>query len=193
LSFLSDEHLIKSCTGGIQEHCKLLFERYRENIKNLIWYHVGDTETTKDILQETFLKAYRGLKNFRGDSSFKTWLTRIAVNLCKDHFRTSGRRNEKYHVSVDDTEDNNPIELRSCDADTDPQRQFSRKQLKNAVAAAVQKLTPEHREAILLWNEGYSQKEIAKITNTSVNTVGTRIYYAKMRLRELLKAFKDED
>jgi len=186
LSSLSDEKLIKSCIAGNREHYRLLYERYKDYVAGLVWRLVRDGEVTRDLTQETFLKAFKGLKKFRGKSSFKTWLSRIAVNQYKDYLRGLKRRHGKAHVSLNASENEGGIELPAKDSTSDPQRQVLQKELKTVVEAAMDKLSIEHKTVILLWQEGFSYDDIAAITKTSQETVGSRIYYAKMHLRDLL-------
>jgi len=189
LSSLSDEKLIESCIAGNREHYRLLYERYKDYVAGLIWRLIGDGEVARDLTQETFLKAFKGLKKFRGKSSFKTWLSRIAVNQCKDHLREVGRKHGKKHVSLNASEDEGGTELPARDPASDPRRQVLQKELKAEVEVALDKLSTEHKTVILLWQEGFSYEEMAAITRTTQETVGSRIYYAKMHLRDLLKPY----
>ena len=183
----SDEQLIKSCKAGNQRHCRLLYERYKDYVAYIAWTMVGDAELARDLTQETFLRAFRNLKKFRGDSSFKTWLTRIIVNLCKDRRKSAEVKHEKSHIHLGDTEDGGVGELPAVDPESDPERQLLRKERKIAVEEAIDKLSPDHKEVILLWQRGVAYAEIAKITDTLEDTVGSRICYAKKALRKLLK------
>jgi len=186
LSSLSDEQLIKSCIAGNREHYRLVYERYKDYVAGLVWRLVRDGEVARDLTQETFLKAFKALNKFRAESSFKTWLSRIAVNQCKDYLRGLKRRRGKAHVSLNASENEGVIELPAKDLASDPQRQVLQKELKTVVEAAMDKLSTEHKTVILLWQEGFSYDDIAAITKTSQETVGSRVYYAKMHLRNLL-------
>ena len=190
MSALSDEHLVKLCKTGNREHSRLLYERYKGYVASLVWRLIGDAEVARDLTQETFLRVFRGLKKFRGESSFKTWISRIAVNLCYDHLRTLERRHEKSHIPLDDPENGGMKEIPAQTPVADPQRQLLQKELKAAVEAAIDKLSTEHKTTILLWQEEFSYAEIAEITETSIETVGSRIYYAKMKLRGPLKPYR---
>ena len=186
MSSLSDEQLIKSCIAGNREHCRLLYDRHKDYVAGLVWHLVRDGEVARDLTQETFLKAFKALNKFRAESSFKTWLSRIAVNQFKDYLRGVERRHEKSHVSMDGLEKEEGKELPVKDLSTDPEHQLLQKEFNAVVDAALDKLSTEHKTVILLWQEGFSYDDIAAITKTSQETVGSRIYYAKMHLRNLL-------
>ena len=186
---LSDEKLINSCLSGNQPHCRLLYKRYEKFIVNIIWKWVKDSEVTRDLTQETFLRAFKGLKGFRWESTFKNWLARIAVNLCIDHLKKSKRRHEKNHHSIDNPETGEVYDITENNTEDGPLEQMLQKELKVVIDSAIQKLGVEHEKTLLLSMEGFTYDEIAEITGVSTNTVGSRIHYAKMKLRKLLKPY----
>ena len=162
MNLLSDEQLIKSCLSGFQTHCRLLYERYKYLVAHLIRGYFRDTELIRDLTQDVFLKAFDKLKYFRAESSFKTWLSRIAVNHCKDHLRALGRRAGKTEVSIDDPEYEGKIELPENITPADTQDQLLKNELISKVRAAVDQLDPEHKTVILLWIEGFAYSERTK-------------------------------
>ena len=185
----TDEELIESCKAGNKAHARLLFERYKGYVWGLIWNIIRDAEITRDLTQDTFFRVFKGLPEFKGESSFKTWLSRIAANVCKDHIGSTKRRHWEERVSLDDPE-SPPIEKAApAQLAKNPLRELLHEERKNKVYEAIDRLPVDHQITILLWIEGRSYKEIAKITNTSRQTVGTRIHYAKMNLREHLKPY----
>lgn len=185
----SDEKLIESCIAGNKAHARLLFERYKGYVWGLIWNIIRDAEITRDLTQDTFFRVFKGLPKFKGESSFKTWLSRIAVNVCKDHIGSTKRKHWEARISLDDPE-SPPIEkAASGQLAKNPLREFLHEERKNKVHEAIDRLPVDHRITILLQIEGRSYKEIAKITNTSTKTVGSRVHYAKMKLREHLKPY----
>jgi RNA polymerase sigma-70 factor (ECF subfamily) len=186
LSALSDEQLVESCKAGNKKHGELLYERYARYVANLIWKRFGDAEMAKELTQETFTKAFNGLKRFREESSFKTWLTRIAINCCNDYFR---RADGEKHVSINDLENRLVKEVSDKSWASDPERQLSHKQVVSIVRDAIPKLSENHQTAILLRLEGLSYKEIAEIIGIPQGTAGRFIYEAKMVLKELLKPY----
>ena len=185
----SDEKLIESCKAGNKAHARLLFERYKGYVWGLIWNIIRDAEITRDLTQDTFFRVFKGLPKFKGESSFKTWLSRIAVNVCKDHIGSTKRRHWEALVSLDDPE-SPPIEKAAPgQLAKNPLRELLYEERKNKVYKAIDRLPVDHQITILLWIEGRSYKEISKITNTSTKTVGSRVHYAKMKLREHLKSY----
>lgn len=185
----SDEKLIESCKAGNKAHAPLLFERHKDYVWRLIWNIVRDAEITRDLTQDTFFRVFKGLPKFKGESSFKTWLSRIAVNVCKDHIGSTKRRHWEALVSLDDQESPLIEKAASGQLAKNPLRELLHEERKNKVYEAIDKLPVDHQITILLWIEGRSYKEISKITNTSRQTVGTRIHYAKMNLRDRLKPY----
>jgi RNA polymerase sigma-70 factor (ECF subfamily) len=185
----SDEKLIESCKAGNKAHTRLLFERYNGYVWRLIWNIIRDAEITSDLTQDTFIRAFKGLPKFKGESSFKTWLSRIAVNVCRDHVGSMKRRHWEARISMDDPE-SPPIEKTAPgQLAKNPLRELLHEERKNKVYEAIDRLPVDHQITILLWIERQSYKEISKITNTSRKTVGTRIHYAKMKLRDRLKLY----
>ncbi len=186
---LSDEQLVAACKTGSQHHWRLLFERYKNYVAHLALKMVGDTETARDLTQETFLRAVKGLKRFKGDAAFKTWLTRIVVNLCKDHLKGAYARHDRFHSPLESPEERGAGENPAGDTGDEPETRLLQKELKTIVEAAIDKLSADHKTVILLWQEGFSYTEIAEITHVPENTVGTRIYYAKLEMRNQLKPY----
>lgn len=185
----SDEKLIESCKAGNKAHARLLFERYKGYVWRLIWNIIRDAEITSDLTQDTFIRAFKGLPKFKGESSFKTWLSRIAVNVCRDHVGSMKRRHWEARISTDDPE-SPPIEKAAPgQLAKNPLHELLHEERKNKVYEAIDRLPVDHQITILLWIERQSYKEISKITNTSRKTVGTRIHYAKMKLRDRLKLY----
>lgn len=187
LSSFSDEQLVSLCKAGKKHYWRLLYDRHNSYVANIAWKMLGDREIVVDVIQEAFLRAIRGIKNFKGDSSFKTWLTRITVNLCKDHYKYVKSRHGKSHISINDNKNEGIKEIPDTTAEADPECQLLRKELRSKVKDAVEKLSPEHKTVILLSLQEIPYSEIAKITGTSEKTVGSRIYYAKMELKKFLK------
>jgi len=189
LDSFSDEQLVKSCKAGNQQHCGLLYERHKDYVAYIAWKTVGDAELARDLTQDTFLRAFKGLKRFKGDSSFKTWLTRIVVNLCKDRRKSAEVKHGKSHIHLGGPEDGGVGEIPADDPESNPERQLLQKERKTAVGDAIDKLSPDHKEVMLFYQQDFTYAEISKITGISVKTVGSRIHYAKLALRKLLKHY----
>ena len=177
---------MKSCNAGNKEHCKLLYDRYKKYVAGIVWNMTKDQVAVEDLTQETFLRVFKGLKKFKGDSSFKTWLSSITVNLCKDFLGGSEQKHSNRRMSIDDPENEGIMELPNKNPLHDPQGRVLQKEFETAVRKAIDRLPSKQKTAILLWQEGFSYTEIAKITRTPENTVGTQIYHAKVKLKKLL-------
>ena len=185
MNILSDEHLIKSCVDGNHVHCRQIYERYKSYAANLAYHMVRDQEAARDITQEAFLRVFKGLKKFKKDSSFKTWLYRIVTNQSIDYLRKRKSRRDQHIVSLDEDR-----EATISDTQPSPRGQYLRKELHKEVRAAIDQLSPDHKAAILLCDmEGLSYSEIAEITGVPAATVGTRVHYARKKLRGLLKPY----
>jgi len=189
LVLLSDEHLACSCGKGNKGHCRLLFERYRGYVWNLIRKMVDEPSVTEDLTQEVFLRVFRGLGGYRGEASFKTWLTRIAVNLCREYMGSMRERKWASRVQLDGEDDMDflasDLESNQCD----PAREITRVEVRQVVQKALSCLSPDHRITIALLLEDRSYAEIAEITGIPVRTVGSRIHYAKQKLRKILEHY----
>lgn len=186
----SDNELVKSCLSGNQAHARLLYERHKNYVARVIQNMENDPEAVQDLLQQTFVKAFNGLKTFKGTSSFKTWITTIAVNTVKNH-RARQKRHRRYlKVSLDNIreEDDGPgFEIK--DESENPRDHLLDKELKTVINAAMDMLSEAHREVVILWGEGFSYEEIGEMTRTSPKTVGSRLYYARAQLRKILTPY----
>ena len=186
MPFFTDEHLVKLCAAGNHRHCRLIYERYKKFVYSLAWKYFRDVETAKDFTQEAFLKVFKNLSKFRHDSSFKTWLARITVNVCISHLRAMKSRKADDHFSIDDPDDNsNKADIKK-DTHDNPMHHLLQKEKTKKVKLAIDTLKPEEQTTVLLWSEGFAYNEIAKITNTNQKTVGTRIYHIKIKLKKKL-------
>jgi RNA polymerase sigma-70 factor, ECF subfamily len=154
-----------------------LVRKYQDRIYNLCRYMLRDHQDAQDAAQDAFLKAYRGLKNFRPEASLYTWLYRIAVNTCLDYRRKA--------IRTPPTTECIPEERVS--EDRSPDRTCESKEAAETVQSALQKLPKKLRAAIVLREiEGLSYEEIARVLNTSVGTVKSRISRAREELRRIL-------
>ena len=193
MSSLSDEDLVKSCAVGNHQHCRLIYERYKKFVYSLAWKYFRDVETSRDITQETFLKAFKNLEGFRHDSSFKTWLARIAINLCISHLRAIKSRRMDAHFSIDDPDDNRNEKNIVENIVPDQHDLLLQKEKNSQVLLAINGLKAKEKTTIVLWSEGFTYGEIAKITKTNPKTVGTRIYHIKMKLIKKLTPYMKKD
>jgi len=168
--------LIEQCRNGNSEAYSVLVERYQEMIYNVAYRMLGDRDTAYDISQESFISAYDGLKRFRSDSKFSTWLYSITVNKCRDYLRC-----RKPDVPLDEVTEILPSKM------PDPEDSLHQKQLGQTLQAAIGALPEDYREVIVLKHvEGLDYKEMESILGVSANTLKVRTYRAREMLRKVL-------
>ena len=192
---LSDEQLIESCLEGNKIHARLLYERYALNIERFIAWKTGDSDTTKDLVQMTFMRAFNNLNKYRKRSSFKTWLFTIAKNACYDHLRKLKKEREIFvnpSVKSKDRESDNGelLEIPVPDTAPGPEDLFYRKKYNLIIREALNRLSEKQETVILLQQRGFSHAEISEITGDPGKTVATQIFYAREKLRKILKHCK---
>ncbi|WP_396588990.1 RNA polymerase sigma factor RpoE [Bermanella sp. R86510] len=174
----SDEQLVARVKKGDKRAFDLLVLKYQHKIMSLISRYINDATEVQDVAQEAFIKAYRALKNFRGDSQFYTWLYRIAVNTAKNYLVSQGRRPPQQDIDVDDAEQFNPSA--SLKDVASPDRLLARDELKSVVFEAMEALPDELRTAINLRElEGMSYEEISEVMDCPIGTVRSRIFRAR--------------
>lgn len=193
LSDLPDSELVTRVLAGDRNAYRPLVERYQNRVHAMVYGMVRDPEEARDIVQNAFIKAYQNLGSFRIESSFYTWLYRIAMNLAIDHCRMAKRRRtssfEESIASRDD--DGNLLEMHHTDS---PQKALQRKETHQRIFKAMEDLTEEQREVILLREvEGLSYKEIADAMDIPEGTVMSRLFYARKRLQAALVALTEKD
>jgi RNA polymerase sigma-70 factor (ECF subfamily) len=186
-----DQELVLRAQNGDQRAFELLVVKYERRIARLLSRMIRDQSEIEDVSQEAFIKAYRALPSFRGESAFYTWLYRIAINTAKNHLSTLGRR-PVLSAEYED-EDGDSVDAASLVPDFHtPETELSNKQIVSTVNEAVDALPEELREAITLREmDGLSYDEIAVAMDCPIGTVRSRIFRAREaianRLRPLLK------
>ena len=144
----TDLELVRRVQGGDKRAFDALFARHQHKIAGLISRYVRDREDVADLVQEVFIKAYRALPRFRGDSAFYTWVFRIAVNTSKNHVASRGRRPLEANIDIEDAEHLDGGELlREAD---DPESEMSRDQLAQTIDMALRDLPEDLRSAVTL-------------------------------------------
>jgi len=185
---LSDMDLVVLVQQGDTTAFRGLVERFQNRIYAHIYGMIRNREEARDLTQETFVKAFRNLGGFRGESSFTTWLYRIASNVTIDHIRKHSRvRVGGYDDEVAIKEEGDgrwePDHLRRS-----PGRDLERQRMYQRVMDAMQALPPDQRQVVLLREiEGFSYKEIAEAMGIPEGTVMSRLFYARKRLQAILK------
>jgi RNA polymerase sigma-70 factor, ECF subfamily len=180
---LTDEELVARSVGGDTDSFNQLIKRWEKPIYALAYRTIGREEDARDVVQETFLRAFRGLGGFKGQAKFSSWLYRIALNLCRDWMR---RERRAPVVAAPDGVD--LIELAGeGDAAVRADDLVVRKDLSRAVAAAMRTLPEEQRAAIVLKEyHGLTFQEIADLLGCPLSTVKTRLYQGMTVLRREL-------
>ena len=174
----SDQKLVERVQKGDNGAFDLLVLKYQHKIVNLVMRYVRDPELAQDITQEAFIKAYRALPRFRGDSAFYTWMYRIAVNTAKNHLAAQRRRPMDIELDLQDPEQ---YELHARLKETDtPEGITLSNELLEIVERAIAALPEDLRTAIVLRElEGMSYEEIAQAMECPVGTVRSRIFRAR--------------
>jgi RNA polymerase sigma-70 factor (ECF subfamily) len=173
-----DSKLVKRVQKGDKGAFDLLVMKYQHKIVNLVMRYVRDPELALDITQEAFIKAYRAIPRFRGDSAFYTWMYRIAVNTAKNHLAAQRRRPMDVELDLQDPEQYD-LHARLRETDT-PEGVTLGKELKETVERAIAALPEDLRTAIVLRElEGMSYEEIAQTMECPVGTVRSRIFRAR--------------
>lgn len=189
----ADALLVERAKRGEVSAFEMLVVKYQRRIERLVGRMVRDTDLVQDIAQETFIRAYRALPQFRGESAFYTWLYRIAVNTAKKALVEKKRDPllfEGAMVSTEEGEEPSRVENELSDGET-PETVLAGRQVAATVNAAIDALSEDLRQAIVLREiEGLSYEEIADVMNCPIGTVRSRIYRAReaiaTKLRPLL-------
>lgn len=186
----SDKQLVARVQKGDKRAFDLLVMKYQYKVHAIIGRYIKDFDEVNDVSQEAFIKAYRALPKFRGDSAFYTWLYRIAVNTAKNYLVARNRRPPASDVSVDDAEFYSGSE--SLKDIATPESLFFRDQLEQVVDEAIRDLPEDLRTAVTLREfEGLSYEEIAEVMGCPVGTVRSRIFRAREAIDQCVKGLSD--
>lgn len=185
-----DKALVLKVQQGDKAAFDLLVIKYQHRIIQLVNRYVKDPSEAQDIAQEAFIKAYRALANFRGDSAFYTWLYRIAINTAKNYLVSRNRRYSDYQVDVQEAEQvENVPQLKAMET---PEYLLMNDEIISVIKTAIEKLPEEMKTAIMLREfEGMSYEEIAQTMECPVGTVRSRIFRAREAIDEKLSPLLD--
>ena len=186
LENIDEKKLVERFQNGDVEAFNTLVLKYQDRIAKLVYKNIKDIETTKDLCQEVFLKAYKALPKFKGDSAFYSWLYRIAMNCCIDYLRQQKRRQTVPFDELTPGADDFLLISRQ----PSPSHQVEMAELGEIIQEAVKQLPPKQQRVFKLrYDQMLQMKEIAMVTNRSEGTVKTHLYHAHRRLRELLRPY----
>jgi RNA polymerase sigma-70 factor (ECF subfamily) len=187
----SDLVLVKRVQRGDKTAFDLLVRKYQHKVVKLVLRYVRNPAEAEDIAQEAFIKAYRALPQFRGDSAFYTWMYRIAINTAKNSLASRDRSPIRYDLDLTDPEESHSVQTRLQDPDT-PEGMALTEEIRQIVNSAIDALPEELKTAIVLRElDGLSYEEISAAMECPVGTVRSRIFRAReaidKRLREVFE------
>jgi RNA polymerase sigma-70 factor (ECF subfamily) len=186
----TDQELVRRVQAGDQTAFNLLVLKYQHRVLKLVGRFVNDAAEAEDVAQEAFLKAYRALASFRGDSAFYTWLYRIAINTAKNALVSQRRRPVDFDLDLQDPEQYDR-QAKLKEADT-PEGVLLTDEIRAVVEEAMEQLPEDLRTAIVLRElEGLSYEEIAEAMDCPVGTVRSRIFRAREAIDKKLKPLLD--
>jgi len=186
---VEDLILVQNAQQGDVAAYDELVRRYQERIYSTIYHMTSNHEDAVDLAQETFIKGFQALRSFKGDSSFYTWVYRIAVNKTINFVK---QRKNKTHLSLNDLDFNaeHDPDLVALVSDKTPRRDAGLAELQGKLNAAMQKLSPPHRLVVTLHDiQGLPHEEIARIMDCNVGTVRSRLFYARQQLQAYLSDY----
>ncbi|MFC4312153.1 RNA polymerase sigma factor RpoE [Steroidobacter flavus] len=186
----TDQELVRRVQAGDQTAFNLLVLKYQHRVLKLVGRFVNDAAEAEDVAQEAFLKAYRALASFRGDSAFYTWLYRIAINTAKNALVSQRRRPVDFDLDLQDPEQyDRHAKLKEVDT---PEGVLLTDEIRAVVEEAMEQLPEDLRTAIVLRElEGLSYEEIAEAMDCPVGTVRSRIFRAREAIDKKLKPLLD--
>ena len=186
MSDQSDKQLVERVQRGDKRAFDVLTLKYQHKIVGLVSRYLNDADEVIDVTQEAFIKAYRALPRFRGDSAFYTWLYRIAINTAKNHLVSRSRRPPDTDIDVDGEFQGDSVVLRDVGG---PENAMARDQLEEVIFSAIEELPEELKVAVTLREfEGLSYEEIAEVMECPVGTVRSRIFRAREAIEKRIAA-----
>ncbi len=188
----SDGELVTEVLNGNDDLFYFLIRRYEKPIFNYIYRLVKHREEAEDLAQETFTKAFFALHQYDHTYEFSTWIFRIALNVCRDHFRRKKFLFFSLNTPVGEEEETEWGDLIEQNSFLDPDGELSNQELREELEKAIDHLPLKFKEVIILRHlEGLSYNDISRITNLPVGTVKTYLHRARKKLREELKDYLD--
>jgi RNA polymerase sigma-70 factor (ECF subfamily) len=189
---ISDVTLVRRAQRGNMVAFEELVGRHRDKIYARAFSMMRNEEEAVDLSQEAWVKGWQRLKQFQGDSSFVTWMTRIVINLCLDQLRKQKRQRTESIEHLE--EDLGGVERQMPTVTINPTEGLERRELRARIDKALNLLSYEHRTVLILHEfEDLEYKEIAKRMECSIGTVMSRLFYARRKMANLLANYKREE
>lgn len=192
----TDLNLVKRAQNGDRDAFRVLMDRYQRRVFSHCYGMVRNQDDAMDMVQETFVKVYKSLERFQHNSSFYTWVYRIATNVCIDFLRKAGRaKTVDYDDAIGRSEDtDDPGNLLPSRLGLNPARVHARRELLEKIEDAIAQLSDKHRQVILLREvQGLSYQEIADVAEVSIGTVMSRLHHARKNLQDALREYVGPD
>jgi RNA polymerase sigma-70 factor (ECF subfamily) len=191
-SSASDEQLVGAAKQGDMAAFEELVARHRDKIYARAFSMMRNEDEALDLSQEAWVKGWQRLKQFQGESSFGTWMTRIVINLCLDQLRRRKRQRTESIEVMD--EESGGVERQMPVVTVNPTERLERGELRVRIDKALSQLSHEHRTVLVLHEfEEMEYKEIARTMNCSIGTVMSRLFYARRKMAALLSGLRSED
>ena len=189
---IGDEVLVRRSQKGSMEAFEELVARHRDKIFARAFSMMRNEDEAVDLSQEAWVKGWQRLKQFQGESSFVTWMTRIVINLCLDQLRKQKRQRAESIEQLE--EDLGGVERQMPAVAINPTEGLERSELRRRIDEALGKLSYEHRTVLILHEfEDLEYKEIAKRMECSIGTVMSRLFYARRKMASLMASYKREE
>lgn len=191
-SSTSDQKLVRAAQRGDMAAFEVLLMRHRDKIYARAFSMMRNEEDAIDLSQEAWVKGWQRLKQFQGESSFVTWMTRIVINLCLDQLRKHKRHRTDSIESME--EESGGVERQMPIITVNPTEGLERKELRQRIDKVLGQLSYEHRTVLILHEfEELEYKEIAKRMECSIGTVMSRLFYARRKMAHLMASYKREE
>jgi RNA polymerase sigma-70 factor (ECF subfamily) len=191
-SSASDEKLVRASQRGDMAAFEELVARHRDKIYARAFSMMRNEDDALDLSQEAWVKGWQRLKQFQGESSFVTWMTRIVINLCLDQLRKHKRQRAESIEMLE--EESGGVERQMPTVTVNPAAGLERSELRKRIDKALSQLSYEHRTVLILHEfEELEYKEIAKRMQCSIGTVMSRLFYARRKMANLMASYKREE
>jgi len=187
-----DREKVRAAQAGDREAFDFLVEKYKDIVYAVAYRFAHDPDLALDLAQDSFIRAYRGIKSFKGRSSFSTWLYRVAMNTCIDYTRRRSRSVDPQTVPEEVAEyaDAEPLESHG---ESKPDSLALSGELGEKIQEAIDALPEYHKSVFVLYEiEGMSYKEIAEVVGCSIGTVMSRLHYARKKLQRMLRPYVED-